>query len=567
VIRRLLLAIAVLAAALIGLALLLLPPSTLHSSTGAVSLTWPVVSGAYHIHSQQSDGTGTVDDIAAAAARAGLDFVIVTDHGDRGTGQMPSYRSGVLCIPGVEISTRDGHYVAIDLAKTPYRLAGHAGDVVEDVRRFGGFGFVAHPDSAKPDLRWAAWDAQFDGMEWLNADSEWRDEPWPSLLAALLTYPLRPVETLSSLLDEPRDVVARWDRLTTSRRVPAVAAADAHARLGAFERSDPYEDRALARAPSYEASFRSFANHVILRSPLTGDGMTDAQLVTSAMREGNVFTSIEGLATLGAFEAKAVDRAGVAIPGGYLDITGPVAIEAAIAAPPGTTVAVLREGELLYETREPALRVDVGARPGAYRIEARLPGQREDSAPWLFTNPMYVGLRAVHAEAAAAARGSKASSRSPIATESWAAESSNGSTSAFSVTMLEDGTPAIAWQFSLASGPRGSQYAAMRFPIDGGVAAHDRLQLRARSDRALRVWAQLRAPGPHGPERWGKSFYVGPGLEPVELPFSEFRPFEQWSAAEPPLQRVNALLLVVDTVHSDPGSAGQVAITDLWFAR
>ena len=34
------------------------------------------IRGAYHVHSVASDGTGTLDDIAAAAARAGLQFVI-----------------------------------------------------------------------------------------------------------------------------------------------------------------------------------------------------------------------------------------------------------------------------------------------------------------------------------------------------------------------------------------------------------------------------------------------------------------------------------------------------------
>jgi hypothetical protein len=41
-----------------------------------------VVLGGYHVHSNRSDGSGTVDEIAAAAARAGLTFVVFTDHGD-----------------------------------------------------------------------------------------------------------------------------------------------------------------------------------------------------------------------------------------------------------------------------------------------------------------------------------------------------------------------------------------------------------------------------------------------------------------------------------------------------
>ena len=44
-----------------------------------------------------------------------------------------AYLHGVLCIDGVEISTDDGHYVALGLGPTPYPLGGAAAAVVEDV--------------------------------------------------------------------------------------------------------------------------------------------------------------------------------------------------------------------------------------------------------------------------------------------------------------------------------------------------------------------------------------------------------------------------------------------------
>ena len=86
------------------------------------------VRGAFHIHSDRSDGSGSVDAIAAAAARAGLQFIILTDHGD-GTRapDAPAYRSGVLTIDGVELNTTSGHYAAIGLPASPYPIAGHAG--------------------------------------------------------------------------------------------------------------------------------------------------------------------------------------------------------------------------------------------------------------------------------------------------------------------------------------------------------------------------------------------------------------------------------------------------------
>ena len=76
------------------------------------------VAGIAHVHSNRSDGRGTPDEIAAAAARAGLKFLVFTDHGDATrTPDRPVYRSGVLCLDGVEISTTGGHYVAMDMPR------------------------------------------------------------------------------------------------------------------------------------------------------------------------------------------------------------------------------------------------------------------------------------------------------------------------------------------------------------------------------------------------------------------------------------------------------------------
>src|SRR6266542_51969 len=197
------------------------PPRASLASADAAALAAPVVlRGAYHIHTTTSDGTGTADDVAAAAARAGLQFIILTDHGDATRTPMPpAYRSGVLCIDAVEISTTGGHYAALGLpGAARYRLAGEPRDVVEDVHRLGGFGVAAQPDSPKRELQWTGWDTPFDGVEWLNEDTEWRDESYASLAHALLTYTLRPAETLGALVGHARGILDRWDRLAAQRR-------------------------------------------------------------------------------------------------------------------------------------------------------------------------------------------------------------------------------------------------------------------------------------------------------------------------------------------------------------
>jgi hypothetical protein len=552
------------------LTVLLLPPRAAAAHRSAFGSEWPVVRGAYHIHSERSDGTGTLDDIASAAAAAGLQFVIITDHGD-GTRlpEPPAYRSGVLCIDGVEISTQYGHYVALGMARAPYPLGGHPRDVIEDVRRFGGFGFAAHPGSPKAALQWDDWDAPLDGVEWLNADSEWRDEFWGSLGRVLLTYAFRPVETLAGLLDRPEQVLAKWDALTSTRRVPAIAGADAHARLGFGQRNDPYDDRVIARVPSYGVSFRAFVNHVVLNRPLTGDATIDASELLSAVREGRMYTSIDGLAHLGGFAMKAGSGTATARPGEYLAIEGPAAIEARVTAPEGSKLVVRRNAEVLYETDSDTLRIDIGTQPGVYRIEAFLPPRvSASSVPWVLTNPIYVGLREVHRRVAASSpQRPPAASVTPIATASWRAEASEGSSSALRQGALYDGTPAVEWRFRLSAGPRAEQYAAIHFPVAGGLAGQDRVQLRAYSDAPRRLWAQLRVPGTRGGERWGASFYVTEELRAIDLRFEDFRPMGTVSSERPPLDRVDSLLFVVDTVNTLPGTAGTFWIPDLWLAR
>jgi hypothetical protein len=552
-----------------GFIVVLLPPAALPAGSDHVGTRLPTVRGAYHVHSQRSDGTGTLDDIAAAASEAGLDFVIVTDHGD-GTRpfEPPAYRSGVLMLDGVEISTSGGHYVTLDVPQPPYRLAGPPRTVVEDVKRLGGFGVVAHPDSAKEELRWVAWDTDIDGLEWLNADSEWRDELWRSLGRGLLTYAFRPVETLATLLDRPEQTLRRWDHLARTRRIVGLAGADAHARLGYRQAVDPYKDRIIVRLPAYVSSFGTFQNHVVLDRALGGEPHEDAGTLLRAIRAGRVYTTIDGLAAAGAFDFRAQSGANRAEMGEYLDLDGTAAIEARVSAPPGTTLVLLRDGEPAYDTTEPTLRVDIGSHPGVYRVEARLPEiSGRARVPWLVSNPIYVGLRNPHAAAATASLDPSpvASVRGAVDTSRWRAEVSPGSISEIELGPTGQSTPAIAWRFALATNAGPAPYAAAQFPLDGGASRFDRVLLVARSDRPMRLWAQLRSSA--SAERWGHTFYVDDAPRDIGLYFADFAPVGPTSTAAPPLDRVDSLLIVADWLNNRAGDRGEVHIRELALGR
>ena len=371
-----------------------LPPRQVHlESPGWQGSAYPVVRGAFHVHSLRSDGGGSLDEIAAAAARAGLQFVVLTDHGD-GTRRpdRPTYREGVLCIDAVEISTSGGHFIAIDLPQAPSSIRGEPATVATEVARLGGFGIVAHPESPKPTLRWGDWSTVFGGIEWLNADSQWRNEPIGRLLRLLLQYPWRPPETMASLLDRPVDSLNRFDTLTRHRRIVALAGSDTHARVDAWRGDDDPDRAGMLNFPSYQQSFRTFAIRVELDEPLVGMATRDAAGLLRALKAGRVYTAIDALATPAPFEFSARSADLTARMGDELKINGPIALEARAAGPPGAEIALLRNGEVVLTTEAHTLRHTAPAEPAVFRVEVRLPRAPGDPpVPWIVSNPIYVG--------------------------------------------------------------------------------------------------------------------------------------------------------------------------------
>ncbi len=529
----------------------------------------PTVRGVMHVHTERSDGSGTADEVAAAASRAGLRFVIVTDH-DTGATEpgKPYYRFGVLMIEGIEISTDQGHVIALGLPRAPYPLAGEARDVLEDIRRLGGISIAAHPESRKPELRWSEWTTALDGLEWLNGDSEWRDESSVTLLGLLARYPFRQPETLARLLDRPEAVMRRWDELTQRRQVVAVAGADAHARIGL--RSGEPDDTALGvHLPSYDAMFRTFSISV---QPVTlsGDAVADGRAVIEAIRRGHVYSSVDALAapaamTFSASGAKLpLSRMGdwVGSPGGEIELV----VETS--APDTARIVLFKNGAEVTSVTGASLRHTVAANWGAYRTEVQLPGAPgEPPVPWMVSNPIYVGQN----RATPPAPGRPAATRFTSQYENgpasgWTVEASPRSKSAFEVTPGPGGTQlSLRWGLggTLSEGP----YVALVMPAGSALGESDRLQFTARADHPTRVSVQLRSPNTGDGERWHRSIYLDENARDVTVFFDDMRPRGPTGQERPNLATVNTVLFVIDTVNASPGTSGQIWIDDVRLGR
>lgn len=564
--RRLLGVAAALAAAAAILAAASLPPRTITLGT---PLDDGTVAGSLHVHTNRSDGRGSQDEVAEAARRANLRFVVFSDHGDGSLPPSPpAYRSGVLCLDGVEISTTGGHYVAVGLPQVPYPLGGEARDVVDDVARLGGFGIVAHPDSPKADLRWREWTAPFDGVEIANLDTSWRAHlasfGWRSkfrLLSALASYPLRPSETIAALLTESEELAARWDSLTRRRRVVAVAGSDAHANL-AFRSADPGRSPLSLPLPGYEASLRALTVHVRPSRPLTGNADLDARLLLEGLRAGHVYTVLEGLARPASFEFTATRGATTVEAGDELRTTGAaVTLRVRTNRPPGFTSSVWQGDELLEANRpEEEFTLETTGAPAVYRVEVRA-GREPASPRWIVSNPIYIREDTTAGPPAPRPPAREASQLfDGRSTSAWGVEQDPTSVGVLEVTPRVDGAE-LRLRYGLSGGTRVGQFVAAVVGTPQGIAPADRLVLTARAERPMRISIQTRADVPGGKsERWQRSVYLDGTDRERTVFFNEMTPVGVTGAWSPPVDRVRAIMFVVDTTNSRPGASGRLWI-------
>ena len=509
------------------------------------------VAGAYHIHTTRSDGALDREDVALAASRAGLKFAIFTDHGDATRGPAPpEYLHGVLCVDGVEVSSDDGHYVALGIGASPYPLGGEGEAVAEDVARLGGFGIAAHPSSPRGELEWRDWSVPLDALEWISADSEWRDESRPRLGWALVGYLMQPAGALASLMDLPVATLARWDELAAIRRVVSLPAHDAHGGLGREGGGRPGRRLHL---PSYEATFRTFSMRATLSAPLTGDAARDSALLLAAIRQGSVFTVIDAIATPGSLDFRA-DSSGTTVPmGGTLpEGDAPATFRVQAAVPSSATTVLLRNGQVVAQREGGELEHTMGE-SGSYRVEIRAAGAPgSPPVPWISSNPIF---RFRPAPPPAAVAPTDATATIPLMDGAWRTEISPGSSATVSA-----GTPPIEFAFRLREAPAASQFVALVRDLRGALD-FSAVAFTARAAHPARVSVQLRFASDGG-FRWRKSFYADGSGREVRIPVDRMHPADG-PGARPPASRATSLLFVVDLTNAAPGTEGTLSLENV----
>ncbi|MGC8874565.1 MAG: CehA/McbA family metallohydrolase [Chloroflexia bacterium] len=334
--------------------------------------------GAFHVHSSHSDGTGPVPKIALAAQRAGLTWVVISDHDTLAAleAREAGWYDGTAVLIGYEVTPEHNHFLVLGLSElVPADLP--AQELVAAVRERGGWGFILHPDERlgayfKAPLPWTERDVRgFHGLEIWNYMSLWTEGVTRRNQFARFLFPG------PAVCRPPRASLEWWDELLREgQRVAAVAGLDAHATRISLR------GRLQLEVFSYRRLFGTLLNHVVLRKPLSQEWNEAAQQIESALAEGRSFLAYQVWGKARGFRFLAEQEAQSWTMGEEAVLRHEARLR--VHSPRWGYIRLLRYGKPIAQGWGRTLTCFV-QEPGAYRAEVYRFG-----FPWIYSNPIYL---------------------------------------------------------------------------------------------------------------------------------------------------------------------------------
>lgn len=339
--------------------------------------------GNIHIHSTYSDGSGSINDIARAAEKARLDFIIITDHFTMLGRAKEGYHGGVLVMVGMEVNRERNHYLALNIVEPVANDDGNPQAVIDRVQQQKGLGFIAHPvEKGSPVYEngatypWTDWNVRgFTGIEIWNRLSQWRDGITNLWNAIYHTF----INPHSALIGPYPQALARWDELLNEGLVVGIGGSDAHAAkvgLGPFK----------IALDDYRLAFRCINTHILGREPLIGDSRHDAAVVYDCLAAGRCFVAYDYFLSARGFRFWAQTNGGGMPMGTRVPVSSHP--ELVIEAPHPCCVRLIKDGKLYWHGFGHCHSFN-DVTPGVYRVEA-FHRHRKRLHPWIFSNPIIV---------------------------------------------------------------------------------------------------------------------------------------------------------------------------------
>ncbi|MEE9555260.1 MAG: histidinol-phosphatase [candidate division Zixibacteria bacterium] len=333
------------------------------------------IAGVIHIHSSYSDGSKSVEEIAAIGEKAGLDFLMFTDHNTLRPlhdGKQRFYgKTAVIIGYEIEDVNDENHYLSFGLNDVLQSNL-NPKEYVEAVKDAGGLGIIAHPDEVRnafpqyPSYPWTDWDVEgFDGLEIWNHMSAWMESLKRINMLKMAISPRR------SLRGPTEKVLQLWDEISRTRKVAGIGSADVHAHL---YRRGPIR---LTIFP-YKVQFRSIRTHLLLDSPLSKDILDARNQIFSAIRNCRVFVSNFRWGDANGFRFFVRTSDAIIHTGDSGNISANPVL--CMSSPKEAEIRIIKDGQPFGNMIGEKFEIRVSS-PGLYRVELYIGGKG-----WIYSN-------------------------------------------------------------------------------------------------------------------------------------------------------------------------------------
>lgn len=338
--------------------------------------------GVIHVHSTYSDGSRPISEIAEIAGEVDLNFLLMTDHNtlEPKRDGLEGWYDDVLVGIGYEINdTNDiNHYLAFGLDKEVDNTTDPT-MYVEQVKKAGGFGFIAHPFEKRsamkkyPAYPWTWWESKsFNGIEIWNQMSEWLEG-----LTNINKY-WRVFNPRKAIISPMTETLNKWDEVNQNRKVVGIGGVDAH---GHIYKLMGFFNIIIFR---YKVLFKTIRTHILTDEalPRTGDHNKDLNILYKNLLECRCFISNSYCGDARGFRFYAENNNNVVHIGGEIEFEKET--EFHVNLPMHAITNLIRNGEKIssQDGKEVNFKINES---GLYRVEVYYLNR-----PWIFSNHIRV---------------------------------------------------------------------------------------------------------------------------------------------------------------------------------
>lgn len=341
--------------------------------------------GIIHAHtSLGGHSTGSFDELISGANKAGLDFVVMTEHWsddyDTSSLTLSGKYGRTLFVAGNEIDTADGdRFLMLPGSRDAAGLRRSSTDaVLAKLHSEQRLAMITYPE------KYNSWNAEFDGIEVFSLNTAakaidkltgpfdviWSGRAYPEL-------------TFAQYFRRPDSNLARFDEVSQKRPIALFAGTDAHSNIGLHFLGDDAGHKLIdLKLDPYVFSFSIARVHIVLAK---GTELT-SETILYAIKNNYFFTGIDALGDTSGFRFDAYGTFGA----NNVPVPGPLSLQ--VRSPQPAKIVIYKNGTVFNE-QSAVTNADVPTDgPGVYRVEVYRDDLSEpfSKMPWIMSNPIYV---------------------------------------------------------------------------------------------------------------------------------------------------------------------------------